>query len=146
MNSKLCLAALLIALVALAGGCASTGKGPSLYDQLGGKAKADELARGFLDRCTKDPVLTSLVGGKDMEKMVPTLSDGICTTLGGGCTPPRSEDEMRSSAARVNPNQSKALKEHWSATMQQLGVDPTLQEQINKAISDRLGPILATLH
>ncbi|WP_332249001.1 MULTISPECIES: group I truncated hemoglobin [unclassified Alteromonas] len=69
---------------ALLAGCASQSN--SVYHQLGGNEKVEQIVENFVVEIERDPVILAYFEGADINRFVEKLSEQICSRTGGPCS------------------------------------------------------------
>ena len=119
----------------------SMGTAASVFDQLGGMSTVNTLASGFVNSSLKDPRLSGLTAGRtvDVAAASTKVSDQLCSILGGGCKAPLTDAQLSSAASKLSPDQTKALSENFSSTLNTLASNPAVREAVTKAVASKLG-------
>ena len=119
----------------------SMGTAASAFEQLGGMSTVNKLASGFVNSSLKDPRLSGLTAGRtvDVAAASTKVSDQLCSILGGGCKAPLSDAQLSSAASKLSPDQTKALSENFSSTLNTLASNPAVREAVTKAVGSKLG-------
>jgi truncated hemoglobin YjbI len=125
-------------------GCSSMGSmstAASAFDQLGGMNNVKQLADGFVNTSMKDPRLSGLLAGKTVDSTASSakVSDQLCSMLGGGCKAPLNDDQLKSAASKLSPEQSKALTDNFSSTLNSLASNPAVRDAVTKTLGSKLG-------
>jgi hemoglobin len=70
-------------------GCATTVKdtdpSSSVYAQLGGSKKIEEIVENFVVEIERDPIILAYFDGADINRFIDKLSEQICHRTGGPC-------------------------------------------------------------
>lgn len=139
----ICKAALAAAAVSLVGcsSMGSMGSAASAFDQLGGMGNVTKLAGGFVNSSMKDPRLSGLLAGKSVDATASSakVSDQLCSMLGGGCKAPLNDDQLKTAAGKLSPEQSKALSDNFSSTLNSLASNPAVRDAVTKSLGSKLG-------
>ena len=119
----------------------SIGSAASAFDQLGGMSTVNKLASGFVNSSIKDPRLSALTAGRSVDAAASTakVSDQLCSILGGGCKAPFTDAQLSSAAGKLSPEQSKALSDNFSSTLNSLASNPAVRDAVTKSIGSKLG-------
>jgi hypothetical protein len=130
--------------------CSTTGSmssAVSAFDQLGGMSSVNKLASGLVSSSLKDPRLSGLTAGKNIDATASTakVSDQLCAILGGGCKAPLSNDQLSAAANKLSPDQTKALSDNFGSTLNSLTSNPAVRDTVTKAIGSRLGGLAGLL-
>ena len=137
-----------LALATSLAGCSSTGSmgsmasmGSSAFDMLGGMSGVSKLAGGWVDSAMKDPRLSALTAGKsgDTAASKAKVSDQLCAMLGGGCSAPLTDSQLSSAASKLSPDQSKAVSETFSSSLNSVASNPAVRDAVTKALGSKLG-------
>ncbi len=123
------------------GSMGSMSSAVSAFDQLGGMSSVNKLASGFVNSSLKDPRLSGLTAGKNIDAAASSakVSDQLCSMLGGGCKAPLSDEQLASAASKLSPDQKKAVSDNFSSTLDSLASNPAVRETVTKAIGSKLG-------
>ena len=138
------IAAAIMCLVA----CKSMGaSAKSAYDMLGGTKGVESLASNFLNSSLKDSSLSGLTSAKNFDSASATakLSNQLCSSLGGGCKAPFTDQQISSAASNLTSDQSKAITNNFSSALSKVTSDPTVSELVTKAVGNKVPGILASL-
>jgi len=119
----------------------------NLFRQLGGMQKVAGLARDFVGSSLKDPLLSGLTAGKQID---PTTTSGkvssqLCAMLGGGCQAPLSNAQVASAASKVSPQQASAISQHFRSSLQALVANPAVRAAVISALGSKIPGVLAGL-
>ena len=128
--------------------CSSMGSSASsAYQMLGGTKGVESLASNFLTSSLKDPSLSGLTSAKTFDSATATnkLSDQLCSSLGGGCKAPLTDQQISSAAGKLTPAQSNAITNNFGSALGKVTSDPTVRELVNKTVGSKVPGILASL-
>jgi hypothetical protein len=117
----------------------------SLMGQMGGMGSMSSLAGNVLKSSVGDSRLSGLMGGLDMKAVQPTLSNQLCSMLGGGCAAPLSESQIAAGAEKLTPTQADAVKENFGTSLGGMSLSSSLQSAVSSAISPKLPGIIGAL-
>jgi hypothetical protein len=137
--------AAILLLVTSVAACSSMGSmgssAVSTFDQLGGMSSVNKLASGFVNSSLKDPRLSGLTAGKTVDATAASakVSDQLCAILGGGCKAPLTDAQLSSAASKLSPEQTKALSDNFSSTLNSLASNPAVRDAVTKAVGNKLG-------
>ncbi|MBT0586604.1 group I truncated hemoglobin [Alteromonas oceanisediminis] len=81
--------------------CTTTSQ--SVYEQLGGAPKVDQIVENFVVEIENDPVILAYFEGANIDRFVEKLSEQICHRTGGPCE--YTGDSMAQVHAGMNINQ-----------------------------------------
>ena len=145
----ICRAAGAFAVVSLVG-CSNMGSlssATSAFDQLGGMNTVKQLAGGFVNSSMKDPRLSGMLAGKSVDAVASSakVSDQLCSMLGGGCKAPLNDDQLKAAAGKLSPEQSKALSDNFSSTLNTLASNPAVRDAVTKSLGSKLGGLAGLL-
>jgi hypothetical protein len=131
-------------------GCSSMGSAGSamnVYEKLGGSKNLSSVASGFVNSSLKDPRLSALTGGKNIDASAVSgkVSNQLCSMLGGGCTAPMTDSQLTSAASKVNPDQSKAISDNFTSALNSVVSDPQVRELVTKTVGSKVPSVLAGL-
>jgi truncated hemoglobin YjbI len=117
------------------------GTAMSVFEQLGGMNTVNQLANGFVNSSLKDPRLTALTAGRavDVGAASTKVSDQLCSILGGGCKAPFTDAQLSSAASKLSPDQSKAISDNFTSTLNSLASNPAVRDAVTKAVAGKLG-------
>jgi truncated hemoglobin YjbI len=143
MHTLGCTAAALV-VAGLLGACSSApsmGTAASAFDQLGGMSSVNKLASGFVNTTLKDPRLSALTAGRNVDTAAASakVSDQLCSMLGGGCKAPLTDAQLSSAASKLSPDQANAISSNFSSTLNSLSSNPAVREAVTKAVGSKLG-------
>jgi hypothetical protein len=65
--------------------------------------------------------------------------------LGGGCTPPLTQDQIEAGADELTPAQANAVNNNFASSMSGMGLSSTLQGAVSKAVGPSLPGIIGAL-
>jgi PBP1b-binding outer membrane lipoprotein LpoB len=141
---------LLAVLAALVTGCSSmgsVGSATSAFQKLGGSQSVSSLANGLVNSSLKDPRLSGLTAGKNIDATAASgkVSNQLCAMLGGGCSAPVSDSQMASAASKITPDQSKAISENFSSALKGVTSDPSVQQMVTKTVGSKLPGVLGSV-
>ena len=128
--------------------CSSMGStATSAYQMLGGTKGVESLASNFLNSSLKDPSLSGLTSAKNFDSASATtkLSNQLCSSLGGGCKAPLTDQQISSAASNLTSDQSKAITNNFSSALSKITSDPTVTELVTKTVGSKVPGILASL-
>jgi len=119
----------------------------SAYKMLGGTQGIEKLAGNFLSSSLKDPSLAGLTSGKNIDSASATtkLSNQLCSSLGGGCKAPLTDQQISSAASNLTSDQSTSITNNFSSALSKVTSDPTVQELVTKTVGSKVPGILAAL-
>jgi hypothetical protein len=132
---------LFIAFIAACSSMPSMSTAVSTFDQLGGMSTVNKLASGFVNSSLKDPRLSGLTAGRTVDAAASSakVSDQLCAILGGGCKAPLTDAQLSSAAGKLSPDQTKALSDNFSTTLNSLASNPAVRDAVTKAVGNKLG-------
>lgn len=130
--------------------CSSMGSmstATSAFDQLGGMGTVSKLASGLVNSSLKDPRLSGLTAGRNIDAAASSakVSEQLCAILGGGCKAPLSNDQLSAAANKLSPDQTKALSDNFTSTLNSLSSNPAVRDSVTKAIGSKLGGLAGLL-
>jgi len=137
-----------LAFSAVLAGCASSSAvstAASLYNQLGGMETISKLGGNLLSSSMKDPRLSSLLGKVDPAVAGPKLNNQLCSALGGGCTAPFTEDQVKSAASKLSTDQKSALSENFGSALKSVSDNPAVRDAVTKSLGSKLGGVVGAL-
>ena len=119
----------------------------SAYDMLGGTKGVESLASGFLNSSLKDSSLSGLTSAKNFDSASATtkLSNQLCSSLGGSCKAPFTDQQISSAASNLTSDQSKAITNNFTSALSKVASDPTVRELVTKTVGSKVPGILASL-
>jgi hypothetical protein len=122
-------------------GMGSMGSATSAFDQLGGMSSVNKLASEMVNTSMKDPRLSGLTTGRTVDTAATTtkVSNQLCAILGGGCPAPMTDAQLSSAANKLSPDQSKALSDNFSSSLNSITSNPAVRESVTKALGSKLG-------
>jgi truncated hemoglobin YjbI len=136
------------AAIACLAACSSMGStASSAYQMLGGTKGVESLASNFLNSSLKDPSLSGLTSAKNFDSASATtkLSNQLCSSLGGDCKAPLTDQQVSSAASKLTPDQSKAITNNFSSALSKVTSDPTVSQLVTKTVGNKVPGILASL-
>jgi truncated hemoglobin YjbI len=127
--------------VAACSSMSSMSSAASAFDQLGGMSTVNKLASGFVNSSVKDPRLSGLTAGKTVDTAATSakISDQLCSILGGGCKAPLTDAQLSAAASKLSPEQSRALSDNFTSTLNSLASNPAVRDAVTKAVGSKLG-------
>jgi hypothetical protein len=139
--------ALIAAFMAACSSMPSMSTAVSTFDQLGGMSTVNKLADGFVNSSLKDPRLSGLTAGRTVDAAAAStkVSDQLCAVLGGGCKAPFTDAQLSSAASKLSPDQTKALSDNFSSTLNSLASNPAVRDAVTKAVGSKLGGLSGLL-
>jgi hypothetical protein len=142
-----CGAAAMLMLLTAWSGSGPLGSLGSAFDMIGGSTAIKNIASNFVNASLKDPRLAGLLSGKKIDPAATSgkVSDQLCALLGGGCKAPLTDSQIASSASKVSPDQSKAISDNFSSTLNKVVSDPLVREAVTKALGNKIPGVLAAL-
>ena len=125
----------------------SLGSAASLFEKLGGSQSVTTMASDLVSSTVKDPRLAGLTGGKPVDTAASStqVSNQLCSMLGGGCKAPLSDQQIASAGSKVTPDQSKAVSDNLTSTLEKVASDPQVRELVTKAVGSKLPGVLSAL-
>lgn len=121
-------------------GCASHNQ--TLYSELGGKQKVEEIVNNFVTEIEYDPVILPYFEGGDIDRFRAKLEEQICMVSGGGCS--YTGDTMEQVHAGMNITET-----HFNHTvdllinaMDKSGVPHPLQNRLLAELAKMRGQML----
>ena len=135
------------AIVCLAACKSMVSSASSAFQMLGGTQGIESLASNFLNSSLKDPSLSALTSAKNLDSAAATskVSDQLCSSLGGGCKAPLTDQQISSAASKLTPDQSKAISSNFTSALGKVTSDPTVRELVTKTVGSKVPGILASL-
>lgn len=128
--------------LSLLSACASNSGSRSVYEQLGGQQKVEEIVQNFVTEIEYDPVILAYFKGADIDRFIEKLSEQICQRTGGPCE--YTGDTMEQVHGGMNITES-----HFNRTvdllinaMNKADVPHTLQNKVLKALAPTRDDIL----
>lgn len=88
----------------LISGCANLTSSQSLYEELGGQAKVQEIVSNFVREIEYDPQILPYFEGSDIDRFIEKLSEQICAVSNGPCV--YSGDNMEKVHSGMNITES----------------------------------------
>ena len=131
-------------------GCSSMGSAASAvsaYEKLGGSSNLTSIASGLVNSSLKDPRLSGLTAGKNVDASAVSgkVSNQLCSMLGGGCSAPLTDSQLSTAASRVSPDQSKAISENFTSSLNRVVSDPKVRELVTNTVGSKVPSVLAGL-
>lgn len=117
----------------------------NLFQMVGGMDTVKKLGGNFLQSAAKDPRLSGLLGKADTSAIAPKLSDQLCSMLGGGCKAPLTDEQIAAGSSKLDADQTKAVGDNFSSSLNSVTSNPLLKEGVSKAIAPKLGGIVGAL-
>jgi hypothetical protein len=119
----------------------------SAYQMLGGTKGVESLAGNFLNSSLKDPSLSGLTSAKNFDSSSATtkLSNQLCSSLGGSCKAPFTDQQISSAASNLTTDQTKAITNNFSSSLSKITSDPAVSELVTKTVGSKVPGILASL-
>ena len=128
--------------------CSSMGStAKSAYQMLGGTKGVESLAGNFLNSSLKDPSLSGLTSAKNFDSASATtkLSNQLCSSLGGSCKAPFTDQQISSAASNLTSDQSKSITSNFCSALGKVTSDPAVTELVTKTVGSKVPGILASL-
>ena len=125
----------------------SLGSAASAFEKLGGSQSVTTMASDLVSSTIKDPRLAGLTSGKAVDPAASStqVSNQLCSMLGGGCKAPLSDQQITAAGSKVTPDQSKAVSDNLSTTLEKVASDPQVRELVTKAVGSKLPGVLSAL-
>lgn len=94
----------MVSIILLLSGCASQTSEQTLYQEMGGQEKINEIVENFVTEIEYDDEILPYFEGSDIDRFIAKFSEQICALSGGPCT--YSGDDMEKVHAGMNISES----------------------------------------
>jgi hypothetical protein len=93
----------------------------------------------------RDPWKESVQLAQVQSKLDRTRTTQLCSSLGGGCKAPFTDQQISSAASNPTSDQSKAITNNFGSALSKVTSDPTVTELVTKTVGSKVPGILASL-
>ncbi|MDM7860546.1 group 1 truncated hemoglobin [Alteromonas sp. ASW11-36] len=122
-----------ILLVALMSGCALNQT--TVFEQLGGHSKVNEIVENFVIEIERDPVILAYFEGANIDRFVTKLSEQICQRTGGPCEYTGDTMEQVHAGMNITEADFNRTVDLLINAMNRADVPHTLQNQVLNALA-----------